>query len=76
MRNGEPAAAVVVAVGLVEEGHGTVVEPVVAQAVEGRGMVVELADGGRSIVTYCGRRHRHGLALGSQESSAGPLASG
>lgn len=56
--------------------HGTVVEAAVVQAVEGHGRVVELAGGGRSIATCCGRRRQHGSALGSPVSSAAPLAWG
>lgn len=71
MRNEEPAVAV--AAEQVGEEHGTVAGLAVEQVVEDRGMVVELADDGRNIATYCGRHRRHGSALGSRASSAGSL---
>lgn len=75
VRKEEPAVAAAAAEPVGGE-HGTVVEAAVVQAVEGHGMVVELAGGGRSIATCCGRRRQHGSALGSPVSSAAPLAWG
>lgn len=76
VRKEKPVVAAVAAAERVGEDHGTVVEAAVAQAVEGRGMVVELAGGGRNIATCCGRRRQHGSVLGSPASSAAPLAWG
>lgn len=79
VRNEEPAvvAAVVAAAAAAEqvgEEHGIAVEAAVVRVVEDRGMVVELADDGRSIATCCGLHRRHGSALGSRASFAAPLA--